>query len=157
METNTLMNKETLPWCTALHSHLICPFVLAMLAHLRKTFSIFLLLHVTHFTCMVTNQPVNFRWKAHSESPWHVFHHSVRSQRDRYNHIFALCPTTWTHVMLVTWLFWTYLETLFSSFKQVSWKELAGHKRRHSDSPRKNGSMLFDHKHVANITFEMDR
>ncbi|XP_030284561.1 uncharacterized protein LOC115588248 isoform X4 [Sparus aurata] len=40
---------------------------------------------------------------------------------------------------------------------QVSWKEFAGRKRRHSDSPRKNGSMLFDHKHVANVTLEMDR
>ncbi|XP_073329720.1 uncharacterized protein [Pagrus major] len=39
----------------------------------------------------------------------------------------------------------------------VSWKELAGHKRRHCDSPRKNGSMLFDHKHVANVTLEMAR
>ncbi|XP_073329719.1 uncharacterized protein [Pagrus major] len=41
--------------------------------------------------------------------------------------------------------------------RQVSWKELAGHKRRHCDSPRKNGSMLFDHKHVANVTLEMAR
>ncbi len=61
---------------------------------------------------MVTNKPVNFRWKTHSESPWHVFHQRVEGLKDRYSQIFALCLTTWTNVVVVTWLLWIILETL---------------------------------------------
>lgn len=39
--------------------------------------------------CMLTNHPVNFRWKTHSKSPCHVCHHIVESQKDRYSD--ALC------------------------------------------------------------------
>ncbi|XP_070832418.1 sentrin-specific protease 7 isoform X3 [Chaetodon trifascialis] len=39
----------------------------------------------------------------------------------------------------------------------VSWTEFSGRKRRHLDSPHKNGSMLFVHNHAAKVTSEMPR
>ncbi|XP_076603385.1 uncharacterized protein LOC143330586 isoform X2 [Chaetodon auriga] len=40
---------------------------------------------------------------------------------------------------------------------QVPWTEFSGRKRRHLDSPHKNGSMLFVHNHAAKVTSEMAR
>lgn len=70
-------------------------------AHLRKVCSV--ACHYVH-TSMVTNYPMNFRWKVHSKSPWQVFHQSVGSLTDRYKCIFALRLTTWTNVLVITCL-----------------------------------------------------